>query len=117
MSQLVKEVVAAVIAVREAKQRIFIGGATFYSVNDIWLYIEISDDKLCDVCHANAHMEGGEYKGNRIRGFFPYHEILDINTIKVNQHPHCRCIMVRKHPILETHENITLETHENITFW
>jgi len=89
MSQLVKEVVATVIAVREAKQRIFIGGATFYSVNDIWLYIEISDDKLCDVCHANAHMEGGEYKGNRIRGFFPYHEILDINTIKVNQHPNC----------------------------
>jgi len=103
MSQLVKEVVAAVIAVREAKQRIFIGGATFFSKHDIWKYIEISDDRLCPVCRGYAQAgigdEIGEYRGNRIRGFFPYLEILDVNTIAVNVHPNCRCVLVRVRPI------------------
>jgi len=40
-------------------------------------------------------MENGVYRGNRIRGFFPDLEILDENTIKVNEHPNCRCILVR----------------------
>lgn len=95
----VTEIVDVVRAVKEAKTRIYIGGVTFFGANDIWLYIEINDQKLCPVCRANAGMEGGEYRGNRIRGFFPYLEILDINTIKVNEHPHCRCIMVRLHRI------------------
>lgn len=61
----------------------------------MWHYVEISDSKLCPVCRANARMEGGYYTGNRIRGFFPYLEILDVNTVKVNEHPNCRCVLVR----------------------
>lgn len=40
-------------------------------------------------------MENGVYRGNRIRGFFPYLEILDEDTIKVHEHPNCRCVLVR----------------------
>jgi len=102
----VTQIVDVVRAVIAAKTRIYLDvpyGTTFFGANDIWKYIEIGDDKLCPVCRANAHAgigdEIGEYRGNRIRGFFPYLEILDVNTIKVNAHPNCRCVMVRVHTI------------------
>jgi hypothetical protein len=83
--------------VRDSKTRIFIETPlTFFSEFDEWLYVEISDNKLCPDCNANANMmENGIYRGHRIRGFFPYLEILDENTIKVNEHPNCRCVLVR----------------------
>ena len=83
-------------AVRDSSTRIFISTPkTFFSRLDIWLYREISDNKLCHVCRANAELEGGLYEGNHIRAFFPYLEILDEDTIAVNEHPNCRCVLVR----------------------
>jgi hypothetical protein len=84
-------------AVQDSQARIFISTPpTFFSVNDVWMYVEISDDKTCMDCHANAQLEGGGmYYGNHLRAFFPYLEILDDDTIKVNEHPNCRCLLVR----------------------
>lgn len=96
MSSIVN-VVKAVQAVRESKTRIYVDTPlTFFSEYDEWLYVEISDDRLCKTCDINANkMEGGVYTGNHLRAYFPYLEILDENTIKVNEHPNCRCILVR----------------------
>ena len=97
------EIIDVVRSVREAQRRVYIGGATFFGKQDIWLYVEVSDQKLCPVCRGFAQAgvgdNVGEYRGNRIRGFFPYLEILDVNTIKVNVHPNCRCVLVRVHRI------------------
>ena len=66
---------------------------------DHWDYIEISDNRLCPICNANAKMEGeGRYDGRHLRAYFPYLEILDEDTIKVNEHPRCRCVLVRVSP-------------------
>ena len=99
MSLLTREVVAAVIAVREAKPRIFIGGATFFSHNDEYVYIEIGDDKLCSDCRFNL-TRGPKYYGDEIRLIFPYLDIHDVNTIAVNEHPNCRCILARVRTII-----------------
>ena len=88
--------VQAVRAVLDSQTRIFFKTKqTFFSRYDVWHYVEISDNKLCKTCRANAVMEGGYYTGNRIRGFFPYLEIHDENTIEVNEHPNCRCVLAR----------------------
>lgn len=94
----------------DSKTRIFISTPlTFFSKYDEWLYIEISDSRLCPVCRANAEMENGVYRGNRLRAFFPYLEILDENTIKVNQHPNCRCVLVRLGKAAEFFKQIIFE--------
>jgi len=82
-------VIYAVKSVEEAKRRIYVDGVTFFSKNDVWQYIEISDQKLCPVCRANARRNGGNYEGAHLRASFPYLDILDVNTIQVNQHPNC----------------------------
>lgn len=88
--------VQVVEAVKEATPRIMISTPkTFWSRQDIWLYVEIGDDRLCPVCHANAALEGGAYEGHHLRAYFPYLEILDEDTLKVNEHPNCRCVLVR----------------------
>lgn len=95
-SQEAVQAVQIVEAVTKAESRIFIATPlTFFSINDQWLYVEISDDKLCHTCHANSLLEGGVYSGNHIRAFFPYLEIHDENTIEVNEHPNCRCVLTR----------------------
>jgi len=104
MSQLVREVVAAVIAVREAKKRIDFPtryGVTFFSVHDVWLWQSALDSKVCPVCDANE--DKGEFRGNHLRARFPYLVILDENTIGGPGaggdglvHPNCRCRLVRK---------------------
>jgi hypothetical protein len=103
---LSNSVLAAIIAVLEAKTRIFIDtDKTFFSTEDQWLYIEISDDRLCDRCQDNAKTD--VYKGDHLRADFPYLEIRDENTIAVNEHPNCRCIFVRvarKAPVVKPEE-------------
>jgi hypothetical protein len=94
--------VNVVAAIEEAKRRIFIDGVTFFSKNDIWLYIEIGDQKLCNRCRFNAQHQ--PFTGDYLRALFPYLEILDANTIAVNEHPNCRCVMVRQNRVI-LHEN------------
>lgn len=72
--------------------------ATFFSELDVWLYVEVMDAKVCLVCRRNARwsdMYGG-FKGDHLRANFPYLEIVDVNTIKANVHPNCRCFLLRK---------------------
>jgi hypothetical protein len=93
---MLKAVQAVQAKIRDSKTRIFIETPlTFFSELDEWLYIEISDTRLCRTCEANAAMENGVYRGNSLRTFFPFLEIQDENTIKVNEHPNCRCVLVR----------------------
>lgn len=104
MSQLVKEVVAAIIAVKEAKKRRLFPtrpGVTFFSVHDIWLYQMYEIPTTCDDCKNNEDI--GEFRGNHLRAKFPYLVILDENTIGGPEaggdglvHPHCGCRLVRK---------------------
>ena len=97
MSLLVREVVAAVAAVREAKKRVDFPtryGVTFFSVHDIWLWQSQLDAKVCPVC--DGHEDRGEFRGNHLRAQFPYLELIDENTIYPNAHPNCRCRLVRK---------------------
>jgi len=92
-------IVRAVQAVQEAKARIFVSTPkTFFSVNDIWQYVEISDDKLCANCVFNAAWNDGIYSGDELRRKFPYLEILDEDTIRVEEHPNCRCVLTRMFP-------------------
>lgn len=93
------EAVLAVEAVRKAAQtRIhFETQLTFFSVQDEWMYVLNFSSKTgpCQTCKTNEKLESGMYRGNHLRAFFPYLEILDVNTIKVNEHPNCRCVLVR----------------------
>ena len=88
-----QKVVAAVAAVNEARKRINIDtNKTFYSLMDRWHYITLGDDRVCDYCEP---LDGTEYNGAWIRTKFPYHVIDNEDTIRVNAHPNCRCIMLR----------------------
>lgn len=88
-----QKVVAAVHAVREAKKRIgFDTSKTFYSVNDIWHYIALADDRTCPVCMGK---DGNEYNGAYLRTGFPYHVVDNDDTVRANTHINCRCILLR----------------------
>ena len=66
---------------------------TFYSEYDTWLFHSVWDGRRCPLC---AMYEQAEYwRGDQLRTEFPYHEIVDENTIEAHVHPNCRCILVR----------------------
>jgi hypothetical protein len=107
------EIVQAVRAVQQvmegAKKRISPAlkkvqkrtGVTFYSRLDFWEYDAVFDNRLCSQC-AN-HVKTGVFAGSDLRSIFPYHTILDVNTIGGPEpngdglvHPHCRCRLRRK---------------------
>lgn len=67
--------------------------ATFFSEHDIWLYQAVIDSRVCPIC--TAHEETERFYGNHLRSTFPYLEIIDVQTIKVNAHPNCRCFLSR----------------------
>ncbi len=104
MSQLVREVVAAVAAVREAKKRRLFPtrpSVTFFSIHDVWIWQSALDSKVCPTCDGYENM--GEFRGDHLRAKFPYLVILDENTIGGPgdggdglAHPNCRCRLVRK---------------------
>ena len=72
---------------------------TYFSVHDVWLFQARSDTKVCPVCDQHDATE--EFRGNHLRAQFPYLEVVDLFTIKVNVHPNCRCFLSR----LITEEN------------
>ena len=50
------------------------------------------DDRTCRVCGPR---DGNEYNGAYLRTGFPEHTIDNEDTVRVNQHPNCRCILLR----------------------
>lgn len=95
--QSIAEVVAIVEAVEGAKKRKDFPlrpGVTFFSIWDVWLYQSVMDARICPICLG--HEETDVFRGNHLRATFPYLEIIDENTIKVNAHPNCRCYLMRQ---------------------
>lgn len=89
-----KSVIKVVKAVREAKNRIPAKfNVTFFSHEDWWIYHAVLDNRTCRICRDYA--EGEILNGSYLRAAFPYLEIIDENTIKVNLHPNCRCWLER----------------------
>lgn len=86
--------VAAVQMVDEARSRIPDGlrGLTFYSADDEWLFLGSGHPHMCGDC---ASYDGDIYSGDELRSAFPYHTILDENTIAASVHPNCSCLLTR----------------------
>jgi hypothetical protein len=92
------EAVAAVQVVGEAKSRIPVGlrGLTFYGEDDEWLFLQSGHPNMCNDC---ASYDGDVYSGSELRSAFPYHTILDENTIAASVHPNCSCLLMRAVPM------------------
>jgi len=100
--ELHKPLLAAIV-VHESLQRIpqpQRSGVTYYSELDTWLFHAIMDTRTCDLCRHYEDME--EIRGDQLRLEFPYHVILDENTIVGPApdgsglvHPNCRCYLTR----------------------
>ena len=90
-----KSVIKVVKAVREAKKRIpaRFSHLTFFSHEDWWIYHAVLDDRTCPICRDYA--SGDMLNGSFVRAAFPYLQIVDENTIRVNLHPNCRCWLER----------------------
>ena len=93
-SSTAEEVALVVRAVLEAIKRIppHLKGTTFFSANDQWFYIAMSDDRVCPECDE---LNGGIFDGNYLRYVFPWLRVMDEDTIFPMVHPHCRCILHR----------------------
>lgn len=95
MSHLI-HVIHAVTASQDARHRIpleYRDKITFFSDYDLWAYHYVHDDRVCPVCERHGDMS--VIIGSKIRLLFPYLEIVDVNTIRVHEHPHCRCTLTR----------------------
>ena len=95
LQQLINAVEAA-LAVHEKtwKPMAFSDNVTFFSSQDVWVFIPSWDAKQCDACGEIA-LGVPEHTGDSLRGTFPYLEIRDADTIDALVHPNCRCILVR----------------------
>ncbi len=97
--QTLIEVIEAVetYQAQEAKSRIppELKGQTFFSINNLYHYFGISDDKLCDQCQQ---YDGETIVGSELRKLFPYLTIDTENIIYPNVHPNCRCLLIRLTP-------------------
>ena len=89
-------------AVKRVRKSEFPAGTTFFSENDLWLFQETLDTRVCELCRTAAQI--GIFRGNNLRVNFPYLEIVDVNTIYPNVHPNCRCVL---HRILHGYEPVT----------
>ena len=91
----VLDAVEAVQAVEKLwKPQVYRDDVTFFSSQDIWVFIPSWDAKQCDVCGEYA-LGTPEYTGDKLRSIFPYLEIDDDATIHAMVHPNCRCILIR----------------------
>jgi len=88
--------VLAVQAVIEAKQRIpkelKDQGLSFFSINDLYRYFGLADDKLCDACQQ---YDGETISGTELRHLFPNLEVDSENIIYPKVHINCRCMLIR----------------------
>jgi hypothetical protein len=85
------------LAAQDAKNRIpwyLRGRVTFFSGYDLWTYhLGVSESGPCPICAARENLE--EYDGAALRTLFPYLEIVDEDTIMVNEHVNCVCFLSR----------------------
>ena len=66
---------------------------SFFGELDLWKYIPVYDEKLCDKCAEYAATQ--YFWGPELRKNFKYLEIVDENTIDANVHINCRCFLAR----------------------
>jgi hypothetical protein len=66
---------------------------SFFGEYDLWLYVAVYDDRLCNLCWAYAKQQ--VFRGSSLRSLFPYLTIEDNDMIRVHVHPHCRCQLLR----------------------
>ena len=93
----------SIVRAVEAKQRIpkpQLPTVTYYSVFDHWIF-QTRGPAPCKLCRAADAI--GVFRGDQLRTWFPYHVILDVNTIGGEEeggrglvHPHCYCELVRE---------------------
>jgi len=88
------EVLAAVEAVEymEARKPAIYGDLTFYGSHDQWMLTAYNTGNTCDVC---GDLDGDTFYGYDLRRMFPYHVIVDENTIAAKIHPYCACVLSR----------------------
>ncbi len=91
------EAAAAVQLFSEATRRIssWLSSITFYGENDQWLFLQSGHPNMCKDCASN---NGVIYSGDELRSIFPYHVILDTDTIAAYVHPNCTCLLLRAIP-------------------
>ena len=54
-----------------------------------WIFdARVTSPRTCPVCLA---LDGTKYRGDELANAFPYHVVLNVNTVKPMVHPHCRC--------------------------
>lgn len=92
------ELIEVVQAVQEVAEKTWIPAnldtsQTFFGVNDWWMYGKSYHPNMCHQCdfYGDIHF----FNGGDIRLTFPYMEIVDDDTINVNVHPNCSCILTR----------------------
>jgi len=68
---------------------------SFFGEYDLWLYVPVYDERLCEKCEAHARTQ--VFRGTELRRpeNFPYLEIKDEDLIYAKVHPHCRCELYR----------------------
>jgi hypothetical protein len=66
---------------------------SFFGEYDLWLYVAVYDEVLCEKCLAYARMD--VFRGTELVRTFKYLEIRDADLIDVKVHPHCRCYLLR----------------------
>lgn len=82
--QLVKAAKRITIDVPEA--------ITFFSANDEWIYVAVSDNRVCIDC---LQYENQTLTGAMLRTLFPFLEVADLETVLPHTHPSCRCRLER----------------------
>jgi hypothetical protein len=90
--------VEAVQVVQRSRQRVpeALRGVTFFGADDVWLFQESGHPNICEAC-SSYHLN--TYRGDELRGLFPYLEILSEDFIAAKVHPHCGGGLVRVFPV------------------
>lgn len=92
MSQKLIQIVKVVKAVQRKPSEF--QTVSFFGRNDFWDYRAIMDDRICSACKKNERPL--PYIGVHLRAKWPHLEIEDEDTIRVNEHPNCRCVLIRR---------------------
>jgi hypothetical protein len=95
LSQILNAVVAvkSVVAVDALKRIPPEYRQSFFGAYDLWLYVPVYDERLCEKCEAHAKTQ--VFRGTELRSTFPYLGFADEDKLLANVHPHCRCELYR----------------------
>ena len=88
------EIVQIVEVVEEARKRIPDEyKQSFFGAYDLWLYVAVYDEVLCQKCWGYARQQ--VFQGSELVSKFEYLRIVDDDKIEAKVHPHCRCELYR----------------------